>query len=131
MIRRPMNGLKYAPIVAAAAVVLAAMVAVTPPKGASAADTLVTPEGVTINVFVDTVTAEQVHGWLLEAGLEPHVKLTRVDVVNEGPRVLGLQRSYPGYCRQSDRESELLSRPRVRTRLGELLQVDVLGWGLR
>jgi len=79
-----MNGLKYAPIVAAAAVVLAAMAAVTPPKGASAADTLVTPEGVTINVFVDTVTAEQVHGWLLEAGLEPHVKLTRVDVVNEG-----------------------------------------------
>lgn len=84
MIRRPRNGLKYAPIVAVAAVVLAAIAAVAPPKGASAADTLVTPEGVTINVYVDTVTVDQVYDWLLAAGLEPHVKLTRVDVVDEG-----------------------------------------------
>ena len=47
-------------------------------------DTLVTPEGVTINVYVNTVTAQQVYQWLLAAGLEPHVGLTRVDVVDTG-----------------------------------------------
>ncbi|HEY5625386.1 MAG TPA: hypothetical protein VIT93_02745, partial [Dehalococcoidia bacterium] len=43
-----------------------------------------TPEGVTINVYVDTVTVDQVYEWLLAAGLESHVKLTRLDVVDEG-----------------------------------------------
>ncbi len=84
MIRSLRNRLRYALFVAAAAVVLAAIAALAPPKGASADETLVTPEGVTINVRVDTVTAQQVYEWLLAAGLEPHVKLTQVDVVDDG-----------------------------------------------
>src|SRR3990172_7170403 len=53
-------------------------------RGASADETLVTPEGVTITVNVPSVTAQQVHDWLRGAGLEAHVGLTEVTVVDSG-----------------------------------------------
>src|SRR5437762_294120 len=47
-------------------------------------DTMTTPEGVTINVYVNTVTAQQVHDWLLANGLQAQVGLQTVNVVDTG-----------------------------------------------
>lgn len=46
----------------------------------SAATTLVTPEGVTINVYTESVTPQQVYEWLKAAGLQSHVRLSTVNV---------------------------------------------------
>jgi hypothetical protein len=54
------------------------------PAQASLVSSMTTPEGLTINVYVSSVTAQQVYDWLKAAGLQDHVKLTRVDIVETG-----------------------------------------------
>jgi hypothetical protein len=54
------------------------------PRGASATQTMVTPEGVTINVYVDGVTPQQVYEVLLANGLQAHVRLATVNVRDGG-----------------------------------------------
>lgn len=68
-------------LIAAVSLIAAAYM---PPKPSSAAGTLVTPEGVTINVYTDQVTPQQVYQTLLDNGLQAHIKLVRVDVVESG-----------------------------------------------
>ncbi len=53
-----------------------------------------TPEGVVINLYVSTVTTQQVYNYLLAAGLQANVKLTRVDIVDTGMSMS----SYGGSC---------------------------------
>jgi hypothetical protein len=56
--------------------------------------TMTTPEGVTINLYVSTVTPQQVYSLLLAAGLQSQVKLTRVDIVDTGMSMS----TYGGSC---------------------------------
>src|SRR5690606_20238083 len=71
-------------LIGAAALIAGRGPAAVAPAQASLVSTMTTPEGVTINVFVATVTAQQVYDWLRAAGLQSHVRLTRVDVVETG-----------------------------------------------
>lgn len=83
-----MNRRKLPPLrltVLAAAVAAAALSgALLRAEDSRADQTLITAEGVTINVYSDGVSAQQVYETLLANGLQAHVKLTQVDVVDAG-----------------------------------------------
>ena len=55
-----------------------------PATAAAPLQSITTAEGVTINVYVNTVTPQQVYDWLKAAGLQAYVGLVQVDVVDSG-----------------------------------------------
>ena len=82
MIQR-FGALRAAPLLLA--LVLAAVTgAVVWPGEAGATQTMVTPEGVTINVYTDQVSAQQVYDVLKANGLETRVNLATVNIRDTG-----------------------------------------------